>query len=510
MPEVAVQVGAVLAGKYRVERVLGQGGMGVVVEALQLDLDRRVALKFLRTSALPEKNSALTRFEREARTIARLRGEHVVQVYDVGRLEHGEPFIVMELLAGEDLSAVLDREQRVPVPTAIDYVLQACEAMAEAHVAGVIHRDLKPANLFLTTRADGRPLLKVLDFGISKLLSETTSLNLTSGVLGSPLYMSPEQLASSKDIDHRTDVWSLGTILYELICGTPAFQAEGLTQVCARIMAGAPDPIGKNVRDVPRGLEQVLTKCLRRYPEERHLSVADLAVALMPFARKSSLHAAEAAIRIVQASSLPHGPLPRLMDSLPPGFDATKLSPGIANDKTVFSGPPESVLREQSRPESGGGLTVNVSGAPPAAPVEATQGELRPLVSLTNYEPPRNSAVPRSLVWGALAMLAVLAVLATLQLVQRSAATTDSASPEPAATTPGALPVPPPPPQLAAQPPSPTPVEIATATAASTAPPPPTAVARPVPAAKARTAPAAKAPPKPASPDDTEHLLNHR
>src|SRR4051812_1416685 len=294
--------------------------MGVVVEATQLDLERRVALKLLRQSAAPEETSALTRFEREARTIARLRGEHIVQIYDVGRLEHGEAFIVMELLTGEDLSALLDREHRLPVATAVDYVLQACEAMAEAHVAGVIHRDLKPANLFVSKRADGRPLVKVLDFGISKLLSETTSLSLTSGVLGSPLYMSPEQLASSKDIDARTDVWSLGTILYELLTGSPAFQAEGLPQVCARIIAGTPDPIGNELH-LPPGLEAVIVQCLRRYPEERYLSVADLAAALIPFARKSSLVSAEAAIRIVQGSSLAHGALPRFTESLPPpGF----------------------------------------------------------------------------------------------------------------------------------------------------------------------------------------------
>jgi serine/threonine-protein kinase len=503
-------MGAVLAGKYRVERVLGQGGMGMVVEALQLDLDRRVALKFLRKSDLPEKSSALTRFEREARTIARLRGEHIVQVYDVGRLEHGEPFIVMELLAGEDLSAVLDREQRLPVATAVDYVLQACEAMAEAHVAGVVHRDLKPANLFLTRRADGRPLIKVLDFGISKLLAETTSLNLTSGVLGSPLYMSPEQLASSKDIDHRTDVWSLGTILYELICGAPAFQAEGLPQVCARIMVGTPDPISKDLRDVPRELEAVLVKCLRRYPDERHLSVADLAAALMPFARKSSLGAAEATIRIVQASSLPHGPLPRLMDSLPPGFDATQLSPGIANDKTVFSGPPESVLREYPRPESGGARTVNVSGAPPAAPAGATHAELKPLVSLTSYEPPRTSLVPRPLIWAALALLAMLALLATLQVARRGDDAAAAVTAEPAPAAPTATPAPTP--RLAAEPASPPqpPPIVGSAPAVPAAAPPPADVApRATPPTKRRPAPA-KAREKPAADDEAEQLLNHR
>lgn len=511
MPDPVIVVGAVLAGKYRVERVLGQGGMGVVVEATQLDLDRRVALKFLRTSALPEKSSALTRFEREARTIARLRGEHVVQVYDVGRLAQGEPFIVMELLSGEDLSAVLDREQRLPVATAIDYVLQACEAMAEAHVAGVIHRDLKPANLFVTRRADGRPLIKVLDFGISKLVAETTSLNLTSGVLGSPLYMSPEQLSSSKDVDHRTDVWSLGTILYELTTGSPAFQAEGLPQVCARIMVGTPDPIAKDRSDIPRGLEAVLIKCLRRYPDERFLSVADLAAALMPFARKSSLGSAEATIRIIQASSLPHGSLPRMQDSVaPPAFDATKLSAGLATDKTVFSGPPESVLREYgAKPSSagaGGARTVNVSGAPPAA---GTQGELKPLVFPADPELSGAPSVSRPLIWGAIALLAVLAAFATLQVVRRS----DGAAA--ASATPETPPAPPPEPPPGAN----EPARPAEASAAPAAPSPapttpdaaPLAVSRPAaPPVRAKPAAATKGRAKPAAADDTEQLLNHR
>lgn len=503
MSDSAIVVGAVLAAKYRVERVLGQGGMGVVVEATQVDLDRRVALKFLRTSALPEKSSALTRFEREARTIARLRGEHIVQVFDVGRLEHGEPFIVMELLSGEDLSVVLDREQRLPIATAIDYVLQACEAMAEAHVAGVIHRDLKPANLFVTRRADGRPLIKVLDFGISKLVAETTSLNLTSGVLGSPLYMSPEQLSSSKDVDHRTDVWSLGTILYELITGAPAFQAEGLPQVCARIVMGTPDPIGKDRTDIPRALEAVMIQCLRRYPDERFLSVADLAAALMPFARKSSLPSAEATIRIVAASSLPHGPLPRVQDSLPPpAFEATMPSAGMATDKTVFSGPPESVLREYGAVASSkGARTVNVSGAPPAA---LTQGELKPLVFPADPAPLGGPTLSRPLIWGVAALLAVLAVFATLQVVRRgdSAAAAPSAEPAPILSSP--LPSP----QLASEPASAAPPPAAPAAPAE-APPvvsrpaAPPGKTKPVPAAKPRAKP-------PAAADDTEQLLNHR
>lgn len=492
-----------MAGKYRVERVLGQGGMGVVVEATQLDLERPVALKFLRQSALPEQSSALTRFEREARTIARLRGEHIVQIYDVGRLEHGEPFIVMELLTGEDLSALLDREQRLPVATAVDYLLQACEAMAEAHVAGVIHRDLKPANLFVSKRADGRPLVKVLDFGISKLLSDTTSLNLTSGVLGSPLYMSPEQLSSSKDIDPRTDVWSLGAILYELLTGSPAFQAEGLPQVCARIMAGAPDPIASQRREVPPELEAVLIKCLRRYPEERYLSVADLAAALIPFARKSSLVSAEAAIRIVQGSSLAHGALPRIADSLlPPGFDSAKAFPEVDTDETVSSGPPHSLAGASVPASSGTGAhTVNVSGPPPPT---QTQRELKPLAFPAISETPPIASASRARILGVVAVLAALAaIVATMQLAGRGQppAAAVSAEPAAAASSPAAaLSLP----HLAAEPASPPPSASAALATPAAATPPPLPVSKPRPAA------ITKPRPQPARLDDTEKLLNHR
>lgn len=506
MHDAQVSIGAVLAGKYRVERVLGQGGMGVVVEATQLDLDRRVALKFLRQSALPEQASALTRFEREARTIARLRGEHIVQVYDVGRLEHGEPFIVMELLTGEDLSALLDREQRLPVATAVDYLLQACEAMAEAHVAGVVHRDLKPANLFVSKRADGRPLIKVLDFGISKLMSETTSLNLTSGVLGSPLYMSPEQLSSSKDIDSRTDVWSLGTILYELVTGFPAFQGQGLPQVCARILAGSPDPIGKDIPDVPPELEAVLIKCLRRYPEERYLSVADLAAALIPFARKSSLVAAEAAIRIVQGSSLAHGPLPRVTDSLPPPrFDSTKVSASLGIEDTVASGPPSLAEREDRRASSGTGAhTVNVSAAPPPA---QTQGELKPLVFPASSELPLPAGVSRAWVWGVAALAALAAVVVVLKLAGHGQSPSAAASAEPATApslAPASSPVPASSaPQLAAEPARPVPSEPAPALPPPAAKPPTLLESKPRPAT-------VKSRPRTTNAEDTEKLLNHR
>ncbi|HEX6765337.1 MAG TPA: serine/threonine-protein kinase, partial [Polyangiaceae bacterium] len=190
-----VQPGDVLADKYRVERVLGVGGMGVVVSAHHVHLKQRVALKFLLPDLASNPN-VVERFLREAQSASTIRSEHVVRVSDVGVLASGAPYMIMEHLEGSDLAKVLLERGRLPVTRAVDYVLQAMEALAEAHGAGIVHRDLKPSNLFLTERADGSPLIKVLDFGISKVTksdgdASSRSLTRTAGLMGSPLYMSP-------------------------------------------------------------------------------------------------------------------------------------------------------------------------------------------------------------------------------------------------------------------------------------------------------------------------------
>ena len=227
-----VSPGDVLAGKYRVERVIGAGGMGVVVQATHLELDERVAMKFLLPHAI-ENAEAATRFVREARAAVKIKSEHVARVTDVGRLENGAPYIVMEFLQGSDLAAVLQNGP-LSIEDAVDFVLQASDAMAEAHAANIVHRDLKPSNLFMSLRSDGTPLIKVLDFGISKVNVPDTSdagLTRTTAIMGSPFYMSPEQMRSSKDVDHRTDIWALGVILYELLTGTQPFNGETLPQL---------------------------------------------------------------------------------------------------------------------------------------------------------------------------------------------------------------------------------------------------------------------------------------
>jgi serine/threonine-protein kinase len=310
-----VAPGDVLAGKYRVERVLGAGGMGVVVQATHLELDERVAMKFLLPHAV-ESAEAAARFVREARAAVKIKSEHVARVTDVGRLENGSPYIVMEFLQGADLSAVLQRGP-LPLEDAIDFVLQASDAMAEAHASGIVHRDLKPSNLFMSMRSDGTPIIKVLDFGISKVNVPDTSdagLTRTTTIMGSPFYMSPEQMRSSKDVDHRTDIWALGVILYELLTGTQPFNGETLPQLVAAILAEPPQPLRARRPEVPPDLEAVVLHCLEKDRDRRFQSIGAMTQALVNFAPRRSRHTAE---RIIRLSGLD---MPRSGAAMQPGM----------------------------------------------------------------------------------------------------------------------------------------------------------------------------------------------
>jgi serine/threonine-protein kinase len=279
-----VRIGEVLAGKYRVERLLGSGGMGVVVAAIHVDLGQRVALKFLLPDALANAEAS-HRFLREARAAVRIESEHVARVLDVGRLENGAPYMVMEYLDGIDLSAHTTGA-RLPLEDAVDFVLQACEAMAVAHACGIVHRDLKPANLFVTKRPDGSPLVKVLDFGISKIsiLDAPAALTNTGAMMGSPLYMSPEQVQSARRVDARTDIWSLGVILFELLTGTTPFEGESLGEVLTAVITTAPKSLRALRPDLPSGLELAVMRALEKPPERRYANVGEFAAALIEFA----------------------------------------------------------------------------------------------------------------------------------------------------------------------------------------------------------------------------------
>ncbi|MCW5802909.1 MAG: serine/threonine protein kinase [Deltaproteobacteria bacterium] len=281
-------VGDVLAGKYRVDKILGIGGMGMVVAATHLEIDQQVAIKFMLPSAL-ESPEASARFMREARAVGRLTSEHVCRVSDVGKFTSGAPYIVMEYLEGLDLGTMLKRRGPLAVPQAVDYIMQACEGMAEAHAFGIVHRDLKPDNLFLAARVDGAQIVKVLDFGISK--AAVTGIETRTGdVMGSPAYMAPEQMQSTKDVDARADIWSLGVVLYQLISGRMPFLADTLPALCLSVINDAPPPLSAVRKDLPPGLAEVVMRCLAKRKDERFPNVGELAKALAPFAPSESVH----------------------------------------------------------------------------------------------------------------------------------------------------------------------------------------------------------------------------
>jgi serine/threonine-protein kinase len=306
--------GELIDGKYVVEHVLGTGGMGVVLAARHAQLGQRVAIKFMQGKAARDPN-AVGRFLREARAAAALSNEHVAKVHDVGTLETGEPYLIMEYLSGVDLKQVLRRSGPMAVSDAVGAVLQACEGITEAHAMGIVHRDLKPSNLFVTQRMDGTPLVKVLDFGISKVTDANAvgtdqSLTPSGSVMGSPQYMSPEQVRNAKDVDARSDIWALGVILYELLVGVPPFAGETLGSTLAKILSESPAPIGGRRPDVPQQLAAAVFQCLERDLKRRVQNVGELATKLMPYASREATLSAERILRVQRASGAPQPKVP--------------------------------------------------------------------------------------------------------------------------------------------------------------------------------------------------------
>jgi len=271
-------LGRVLGGKYLVEQVLGVGGLGVVLKATHLQLDQPVAIKYLKPS-MAARPDVVQRFQREARLAAMIKNEHAARVHDVDTAPSGVPYMVMEYLEGRDLDRVV-AESPLPFNDAIDYVLQACEALAEAHAAGIVHRDLKPANLFLASRPGNTSIVKVLDFGISKVISsdpESRRVTRVDERLGTPVYMSPELLQTAPDVDARSDVWALGVVLYELLSGALPFDGPDLPQVCAAILTKPPVPLSAVYPDATPELEQIIARCLEKDRSKRYQNVAELA-----------------------------------------------------------------------------------------------------------------------------------------------------------------------------------------------------------------------------------------
>jgi len=308
---IPLDVGDVLAKKYRLERLVGEGGTGVVVAARHVQLDRLVAIKFLRTALASDE--IRLRFEREARAIGQIESEHVVLVLDVGTLDDGHsPFMVMEYLEGKDLARTLKEDGPLSIEDSVDCMLQVCEALAGAHAQGIIHRDLKPANLFLTRRDDGGPHIKVVDFGISKILDpkvlrgDKGPREMTSAftVLGSPRYMAPEQLRNSKDVDGRADLWSIGAVLFQLLSGTSPFDADNNVHVSLAVLTKEPALLRSVAPHVPAELEAIVNKCLTKDRAGRFETAGELADALYPFGSERTRESLDRLEQAKQAPSL--------------------------------------------------------------------------------------------------------------------------------------------------------------------------------------------------------------
>jgi serine/threonine-protein kinase len=322
-------VGSVVAGKYFIEELIGEGGLGAVVKAKHLQLDQHVAIKYLK-SAVAARPDIVERFLREARLAAKIKSEHAVKVQDVDAVESGIPYIVMEFLEGRDLERVL-AEGPLAYDLAIDYVLQASEALAEAHAAGIVHRDVKPANLFLATRPGGSSIVKVLDFGISTIASsETPSQRRVTQVeerVGTPIFMSPEQLQADADVDARSDIWALGVALYELLSGKLPFDGPDLATLCVAILTKPPVPLSAVNSSVPPQLDEVVARCLQKDPALRYQNIAELAQDLAQIWGGDTPSRVMQISRVIVGAGLRISPPTPFAEGFEPLADPSKPSP---------------------------------------------------------------------------------------------------------------------------------------------------------------------------------------
>lgn len=275
--ELDLLVGSTVLGKYHIDRLIGRGGMGAVFQATNAAIGKRVALKFLGAETSKDGEAAV-RFQREAEAASLAESPHIVQIFDSGRSERGLPFLVMELLTGEDLRARLQREARLDVEAAVRVTVQVLKALRQAHAAGIIHRDLKPDNVFLCRRDDEPAFVKIVDFGISKLQQAPGVDTLTheGAVLGTAFYMSPEQAQSFPDIDGRTDLFSVGAILYEMLTGEPPHSAPTYEAVLIAICTRDAADVRSKAPHVPEKLARVVARALRRERAERYQSAVEM------------------------------------------------------------------------------------------------------------------------------------------------------------------------------------------------------------------------------------------
>ena len=421
--------GKVLLDKYRVVRTLGVGGMGVVVACDHLRLGSRVAIKFLLPN-LVNNDMVVKRFMQEARAATRIKSEHVARVIDVGRIdgddvpEGGIPYMVMEHLEGKDLSDWIEIGKKFPVDEAIEYTLQACEALAQAHKEGIVHRDIKPANLFLAV-SDERKVVKVLDFGISKLMDEQPSelsMTKTTTVLGSGLYMSPEQMRSAKNVDFRTDIYSLGVCLFELLTGTQPHTAESFSELCVKVNIDPPTPLRDYRPDISAQLAAVIAKAYAKSADDRYQTVQDLAAALAPFAQASAQPTIDHIQSITHHRSL-----------APP-------QPRRATPMSISSASVASIAADQTGPTSLADIPEDEAPTslipPPSHKAEIARTS--PGVSSSSFpDQPRRRSGAGMVITAALAAIGIFAGIVVLLMDGRQQTTTtpSSSSPTQAATT---------------------------------------------------------------------------
>jgi serine/threonine-protein kinase len=378
--DAGVGIGEIFVDKYRVERVLGHGGMGVVALCTHLALNEHVAIKMLRKDVLDDAD-AVERFMREAQAAVKLKSEYVARVIDVGRSSANVPYMVMEYLDGEDLGQLLEDRRTLGVPWAVEITMQCCEALAEAHSLGIVHRDVKPTNLFVTWRPDGSAIIKVLDFGISKALaSNSMVLTQTQSLLGTPAYMSPEQMRSARMVDARTDLWSLGTVMYEMLEGRRPFEAESFSEMCVKV---AVDPPGA-MTQTPPGLQQIVLRCLEKAPEQRYPSMAELARDLVPFSQDP--HQAQVLVermtrtlRRSQVQPVEWNPASSSGSiRLPSGERLAETAPAPAAPAPLSSPPPVSSPAAGAAPSPAPATAPSPAAADAASPTAETQRAVAP------------------------------------------------------------------------------------------------------------------------------------
>lgn len=339
--ELPCAVGDLIAGKYRIEGVLGRGGMATVFAAWHEELDQRVALKMLHAGMSGDPTHA-KRFVREARNAARIQSEHIARIMDVGRTpisgSADRVYIVMEHLEGNDLSRVLKARGALPVDEVINYLVQACDAIAVAHSLGIIHRDLKPANLFLSRGADGSPTVKVLDFGIAKAFDQPAAneLTTTTAIIGSPLYMAPEQMTNARDVDQRADIWSLGVIAYRLLTKELPFRGENLVELAMAVASRPPRPIREHRAEISPSLADAIMRCLERDADLRWPTVAAFVQAIAPYGPGQLIPIVQRIVRIGRGPQEPLVSAPASGSHSVMMFDPASSSNA---SRTTLSGP---------------------------------------------------------------------------------------------------------------------------------------------------------------------------